>query len=552
MGILDFDCMTTDPASTAFYGLTNAKGYGASKPDYSYNIVLAKSNTNPISLRTTTWSFASSYSSKSLSIRDGIPTTAGCAVDSRGIVTFIAVHYVFSKTDPYSKYISAVRYDPAGVADPTLSQGTGSWSVMSLNPLFGQSTFEKIWLFNSVVGGVETLNLAYLTRLEAGFQPAIVFGAYDVATATFNPTGRWDMTTLTFGSPMSILFRGSEMYYYATTLQSGVARLSVYSLTNVGTNVPTLSRAYNTTVCTDISPETRTAILQSTFYVVCSRSYGATLSTMAVLKDTTNPSSTFAPSTTFSTTLKNVDFMVAIGTANATTVTSTSPPFLLMQKSESYVKTNLQFSMTLTPGATFAVVEGGADATISQGFGIDPSSSSTDTYPRPTGGTGGSSGGGSGGDGGSTVIVVAGKLSVKIIIIIVVAALVVGGGILFCFFGCIVGCCLGIKESLTGKKSEDGTEATVVEVQPDWAQGQKAEEVGVVNTMTGAGAGAYPVMTEYQSPDHAVPLSPPSQAQDNGLDYLFTGTSVSATPLAPPVTGSPPSPTIPRHSRPGV
>lgn len=71
---------------------------------------------------------------------------------------------------------------------------------------------------------------------------------------------------------MSILFHESEMYYYTTTPQSGVARLSVYSLTNVGTNVPALLRAYNSTVCTDISPETRTAVLQNYFYVVCSRS----------------------------------------------------------------------------------------------------------------------------------------------------------------------------------------------------------------------------------------------------------------------------------------
>ncbi|KAK5814349.1 hypothetical protein F5H01DRAFT_346461 [Linnemannia elongata] len=190
MGILDFDCMTTDPARQPS---TVSQTQRLQQTDYNYNIVLAKSNTNPTSLRTTSWSFPSSYSSKNLSIKDGIPITAGCAVNSKGIVTFIAVHYIFAKTDPYSKYITAVRYDPAGVTDPSLSQGTGSWSVMSLNPLFGQSTFEKIWLFNTVMGGVETLHLAYLTRLDAGFQPAVVVGTYDVAKATFNRTGRWDM-----------------------------------------------------------------------------------------------------------------------------------------------------------------------------------------------------------------------------------------------------------------------------------------------------------------------------------------------------------------------
>jgi hypothetical protein len=246
--------------------------------------------------------------------------------------------------------------------------------------------------------------------------------------------------------------------------------------------------------------------------------------------------------------------MVAIGTANAiSTTTSGSPPFLLMQKSESYVKTNLQYSINVTPGgATFAVVEGGVNASIPQGFGFDPSIT-TGSNPRPTSGGGGSGGGsGGGGGGGSTVVVVPGKLSVKIIIIIVVAALVVGGGILFCFFGCIAGCCLGIKESITGKKRKEGGEAgaaAVVEVQPDWAKGQKAEEGGVVGTSAApgtAGAGAYPVMTEYRSSGYAAVLPPPP-AQDNELRYLITGAPPKAS-----VTGSPPSPSIPRHSRPGV
>lgn len=195
------------------------------------------------------------------------------------------------------------------------------------------------------------------------------------------------------------------------------------------------------------------------------------------------------------------------------------------------------------------------NTSIPQGFGMDPSTT-TSSNPRPTSG-GGSSGGGIGrnGDGGSTVVVVAGKLSVKIIIVIVVATLVLGGGILFCFFECIAGCCLGIKGFFTGKKQEEGgdTGATaVVEVQPDWVQDQKVEEAGVVSASatTGTGAEAYPVMAEYQPSGYAAPLPPPQLAQDNGLGYLFTGVSPNASQqvalLSPPVTGSPPSPSIPR------
>ena len=195
MGILGFDWMTTDMASTTFYGLSNTESYSSVYSEtYYHHIVLAKSNTNPTSVWTTSWSFLSSYSSKSLSIKNGIPITAGCAVDSRGVVTFVVAHYIFTRTDQYTKYITAVQYNPVGATDPTMSQGVGSWSVLSLNPTSGESTFEKIWLYYSTtVTGAETLNLAYLTRFTVGSEPSIVIGTFEGATSTFNPTGRWDM-----------------------------------------------------------------------------------------------------------------------------------------------------------------------------------------------------------------------------------------------------------------------------------------------------------------------------------------------------------------------
>ncbi|KAF9132456.1 hypothetical protein BGW39_000093 [Mortierella sp. 14UC] len=548
MGILRFNCMTTDVAGTTAYALTNTDSYQTPSDAWGKNMVLVKSNANPTSVRATTWSFLSSYSSKDLSIKDGIPTTAGCAVDSRGVVTFVAAHYIFARTDPFTKYITALRYDPAGATNPSMSQGTGSWSTLSLNPTFGPSTFEKIWLFHSAAaaGGAETLNLAYLSRLDAGFQPTIFFGAFDPASATFNPTGRWDMTTLAYGSPMSILLRGSEMYYYATSYPSGNAKLTVYSLANVATNTPAALRTYNTTVCTDIGGEISTALLQNSYYLTCSRSHDSNFTSLAILKDVTSASSTFAPTVSFASTFNKLDFIVALGNSNNPNSSSTSTPVngalpvLLMQKYDTFFRTNLQFSMALS-GPTFAVVEGGVDASIPEKFGIDPSTTTTGSYPYPTSGGGGSGGGGSGS--GSTVIVVAGKLSVKIIIVIVVAALFVVGGLLAFCCGCLGACCLGVKEAITGEKSDDGP--AVVEVQPDWAQGQKTEEAGVVT----AGAQTYPVLTEHHQPyAHNAPLPQPL-VQDSGLSYLpISGDSQSTA--APIATGTPPSPTVPRYLRP--
>lgn len=158
-------------------------------------MVLAKSNANPSSVMNTNWSFLSSYSSKSLSIAGGIPTVAGCAVDSRGVVTFVAAHYLYDATKPYSAYITALRYDPAGVADPALSQGTGSWSTLALNPAFGQILIEKLSLWYTTVTGVETLNIALTDKLSPTRNDTVHFGTFDAATMTFHPTGKWVMVT---------------------------------------------------------------------------------------------------------------------------------------------------------------------------------------------------------------------------------------------------------------------------------------------------------------------------------------------------------------------
>lgn len=211
MGILKFDCMTTNPAATIFYGVTNADSYGGyTAGGWNKNMVLVKSNANPSSITNTNWAFVSSYSSKSLSIASGIPTVAGCAVDSRGVVTFVAAHYVYDATKPYSEYITALRYDPAGVADPALSQGTGSWSTLTLNPAFGQMLIGKLSLWYTTVIGVETLNIALTDIPTPSGNDSVHFGTFDATTMTFNPTGKWVMvkyqSSSLLAAPEKIMF----------------------------------------------------------------------------------------------------------------------------------------------------------------------------------------------------------------------------------------------------------------------------------------------------------------------------------------------------------
>jgi hypothetical protein len=152
-------------------------------------------------------------------------------------------------------------------------------------------------------------------------------------------------------------------------------------------------------------------------------------------------------------------------------------------------------------------------------------------------------------------------LPLKILIPIVAAALFIGVDIIYGLVKCCQGCYMVSKDIVNGEVPR-GVVAT-----NDLAVPAKKEEEAV-----GAGAGdlAYPVMSEHQpattySP-YGTPLSPPAAEQDNGLGYPFvdapsnaiqqsvplaTHDTAAAAPLTP-VLGSPPSPTIPRHSRPDL
>ncbi|KAF8943880.1 hypothetical protein BGZ47_004925 [Haplosporangium gracile] len=566
MGILKFDCMATDPAATTFYGLVNADRYQfTGTGGWDKNMVLVKSNTNPSSVKTVNWSFLSSYSSQNLSIKYGVPTYAGCAVNSRGVVTFVAVHYVYNETKPYSDYITALRYDPAGVSDPPMSQGAGSWSTLSLNPAFGQVLIEKLSLWYTAVAGVETLNIAFVDNPFSAVDDTVHFGTFDEVTMTFNPAGKWAMPTMTHGVLKATLYRGDELYYFSLVGVS--ARLAVYSLKNVGTNTPALLRTYPTSSCSDIGLEHRLALLQNTLYMFCAREFFEPLSTLAIIKDVTDANSKFDAGVCLSTTIVNIDFFVPIGSSNTA---AGGQPFALIQKD----RYQMLYSMVLG-GPTLATVEGGVDALIPEKFGYDPTETKArTTAPSPTktpssccgcskggGGSGsGSRGGGSSGGGhttGDDVAAVALALPWKMKLLIAVGAIIIGGGLITLFMKCCAGCYMVSKDIVNGEVPS-GALAIDDLVVP----AKKEEKVAG----TGVGDRTYPVMTEHQtstSSPYGTPLSPPA-AQDNGLGYLFVDTTANSTqqstiltiheadvaaPLTPSGVDSPTSPTIPRYPR---
>ncbi|KAH7052597.1 hypothetical protein BKA57DRAFT_490850 [Linnemannia elongata] len=545
MGILKFDCMTTDPAATTFYGITNTDRYGDSTAGGWYkNMVLAKSNANPSSVMNTNWSFLSSYSSKSLSIAGGIPTVAGCAVDSRGVVTFVAAHYLYDATKPYSAYITALRYDPAGVADPALSQGTGSWSTLALNPAFGQILIEKLSLWYTTVTGVEMLNIALTDKPSPTRNDTVHFGTFDAATMTFRPTGKWVMD----GVLLAALYRGDELYYFRYF--GGSAKLDVYSLKNVGTNTPALLRTYQSNSCSQAGSQQQLAILQNTFYMICSKGFNEPLSTLAIIKDVTNANSKFEDGVPFATTVVEISYFIPIGSSNNTAIGGR--PIALIQDKQSYRTNKLQYSIALAAPA-LGSLEGPSDAIIPEKFGYDTASTTYSAFPRLTGGSG--SGGHNTGD---DVAAVAIALPLKFKLLIAAGAIIVGGGIIYLLVKCCAGCYMISKDVIKGEVPSGAVTINTLAVPT-----KKEEKVA----SSGVGDRTYPVMAERQtstSSPYGTPLSP-VVAQDSGLSYLFSDTSANATQqstiltihetgvaasLTTPVLSRPPSLSIPRHSGP--
>lgn len=299
--------------------------------------------------------------------------------------------------------------------------------------------------------------------------------------------------------------------------------------------------------------------------------FGGPLTTLAVLKDVSNANSKFNTSVCLSTAIKQTDFFVAITAAGG-------QPFAMIQQDEGYHATGL-YSLTLA-GPSFATFESGTEAVIPENFGYDPAmakprtaapipTNDGSTCGKPKNGSGGNTGGGSRSGGGSNggdhntgkdIAAVAAALPLKILIPIVAATLFIGIGIIYGLVKCCQGCYMVSKDIVNGE-----VPSGVVAIN-DLAVPARKEEKAVG---TGSGDLAYPVMREdhptstYSS--YGTPLSPPT-AQDNGLGYLFTDASSNITQHSIPSTtheaaaaaplisvlGNPPSPTIPRHSRPDM
>ncbi|KAF9982518.1 hypothetical protein BGZ75_006106 [Mortierella antarctica] len=170
MGGNTFNCLTTDSGATTFYGMIFADDYAISKyPTRQTSVVaVVKSNTNPSSPLSMTWSLVSKIGFESLTGQVTQPNEmAKCAINSKGVFSLL-VHFGYrSAGSPGPEGPRIYQYDPNGkTMDASFNyKGAGSWSnvtVDSTDPaITGPHWFspQLQYVYN---GQVETLVLSFL------------------------------------------------------------------------------------------------------------------------------------------------------------------------------------------------------------------------------------------------------------------------------------------------------------------------------------------------------------------------------------------------------
>ncbi|KAF9128279.1 hypothetical protein BGX30_014400 [Mortierella sp. GBA39] len=129
-GTLHLDCIASDPSSSYLYGIASANT-GTSSYTTDSTIVLVRSNYNPTSLATITWTIISTTEGKQFSYNYMTFTSVDCAANDKG-------HFAAFFRSPY-RTASPFRLLPMGVRyDPTAKEkGEGAWSPIWGSVMYG-------------------------------------------------------------------------------------------------------------------------------------------------------------------------------------------------------------------------------------------------------------------------------------------------------------------------------------------------------------------------------------------------------------------------------
>ncbi|KAK5822327.1 hypothetical protein F5H01DRAFT_410631 [Linnemannia elongata] len=317
MGALDLICVTTDPDSTAFYGFAYADSYDCSY-GYCSNNVLVKSNANPTSGSSLTWSLVSKISSRNMtSVASYIfDAKFSCAISAQGVFTMFG----WTRGGMYSGPNSAfgVRYDPAGTMDAKYNfQGSGAWMNVTIDLAYNWTGSTNKHTLGYVNNGVTT-DLVH--TVISGDGNNIYVAKVDESTKTLTAAGNWALNKTIHGEVISMGIGNNHLYTFGSyPSYMGRAFLTGFPLATISPTTP-VGKFYNASVVSD--PQYARGVYlytyQNTLTLIVAK-YEFLTSTIYKINDPDNTNSTGLPVANFTNTATNMDFFVPLGDGTSPT-----------------------------------------------------------------------------------------------------------------------------------------------------------------------------------------------------------------------------------------
>ncbi|KAG0065137.1 hypothetical protein BGZ89_008580 [Linnemannia elongata] len=322
MGVLDIICLTTDPDSTAFYGFAYADSNDCNfRRGSCTNYVLVKSNTNPTSGSTVTWSLVSKINNKNMT---GNPiyiynTRFSCAINAQGVFTMFGwTYYLDRLAIPFG-----VRYDPAGTMDAKYNfQGSGAWMNVTIDQAYNWTGSTNKHTLGYVNNGVTT-DLVH--AVISGDGNNIYVAKVDESTKTLTAAGNWALNATMHGVIKAMGIGNNHLYTFGesssfnASLCSGYFCLTGFPLVTISPTTP-VGKIYNASQVYQ-TYKTPAAILytyQNTLTLIAAQS-DSPPSTIYKINDPENANSTGLPVANFTNAATNMDFFVPLGDGTSPT-----------------------------------------------------------------------------------------------------------------------------------------------------------------------------------------------------------------------------------------
>ncbi|KAH7050493.1 hypothetical protein BKA57DRAFT_491808 [Linnemannia elongata] len=338
MGWLDLICVTTDPASTTFYGLAYAPDYSTDS-DSKY-VVLIRSNTNPISPDDLTWSIVSLIEGWKLAGYPYAPNGSEytCSSNAQGVFTMFGRALSDSTSSIKKPY--GIRYNPSGSMDDSFNyRRPGAWQNITVAGGYDWS------------GGFNRHSLGYVNNAAtkvlvhasiSDTNNTINLATVDDSTMSLYGIGLRVMNATIHGASVRALTIGNDhLYTYGdgnVPIAGGAFTINAYLAgfplnTTIGSTTTPISKRYDTAwaqACVN-SPTPLVYLLHDSLTLLCGQKrYTSDFSSMSMfltIKDPNNSNGT-GVATQFDADVINMDFFTFIGDG----IGNSSSTFALLKK----------------------------------------------------------------------------------------------------------------------------------------------------------------------------------------------------------------------------